>query len=94
VTALSLVVGARVPAAGVSDFQAYEAAVLPLLTEHGGMLERRLRGRDALVEVHLIRFVSRDGLEAFRHNPRRQEAAPLLARSGAMIDVLEVEDVN
>ncbi len=30
------------PAEGVELFQRYEAAVLPLLSEHGGALERRL----------------------------------------------------
>jgi hypothetical protein len=34
---------ARVPASGVLDLQVYEAAVLPLLPQHGGRLDRRVR---------------------------------------------------
>ncbi|MGE0699867.1 MAG: hypothetical protein AB7O57_12295 [Hyphomicrobiaceae bacterium] len=90
---LVLVLCARVPSAGVSDFQAYEARVLPLLAEYGGALERRLRNMDGTVEVHVLRFASRDGLDRFRRDARRTEAAPILERSGASMELIEVEDV-
>ena len=37
---------ARIPAEGIADFRAYEDAVLPLLPEFNGRLERRLRNSD------------------------------------------------
>ncbi len=90
---LVLALIARVPAAGVADFQAYEARVLPLLAEYGGTLERRLRNADGTVEMHVLRFASRDGLDRFRQDKRRTEAAPLLQRSGAAIELVEMQDV-
>lgn len=90
---LVLALIARVPASGVSDFQAYEARVLPILGEYGGTLERRLRNADGTTEVHVLRFVSRDGLDRFRLDERRAAAAPLLQRSGATVELMELQDV-
>jgi len=90
---LVLALIARVPASGVSDFQAYEAHVLPLLAEYSGTLERRLRNTDGTVEMHVLRFTSRDGLDRFRQDKRRIEAAPLLQRSGATVELMELNDV-
>ena len=90
---LVLALIARVPAAGVADFQAYEARVLPLLPEYGGSLERRLRNADGTVEMHVLRFGSRDGLDQFRQDERRAAAIPLLQRSGAAVELLELHDV-
>lgn len=91
---LVLALIARVPSAGVEDFQAYESRVLPLLAEHGAALERRLRSADGVVEVHIVRFASRDDLQRFRDDPRREAAAPLLKASGAAIELLEMQDVE
>jgi len=91
---LVLALIARVPQAGVSDFQAYEARVLPLLPEYGGTLERRLGNADGTVEMHLLRFASRDGLDRFRQDERRKAAAPLLMKSGATVELLELQDVD
>jgi hypothetical protein len=41
----------HIPAEGVELFQRYEAAVLPLLSAHGGSMERRLPSR-ARVELY------------------------------------------
>jgi hypothetical protein len=79
---------ARVPPAGVEAFQRYEAAVLPLLAEHGGRLARRLRTGDGAVEVHLVEFASAGGFDAYR-----AEHAALLETSGARMELLAVEDV-
>jgi hypothetical protein len=92
--ALTLVLIARIPAAGVAHFQRYEDAVLPLLTEHGGRLERRLRGAGGDVEVHVVSFDSAEAFAAYRADPRRERHAQLLAASGAQVEVLEVEDVG
>jgi len=91
---ITLVLVARVPASGVADFQAYENAVLPLLAEHGGVLERRLRGGDATVEIHVIRFPDAAALDRYRQDPRRAAQAALLERSGASMELLHMADVT
>ena len=83
---------ARIPPAGVEAFRCYEAAVLPLLAEHGGRLARRLRTGDGAVEVHLVEFASAGAFDAYRADPRRAEHAPLLETSGARMELLAVED--
>ncbi len=50
---------------------AYEDAVLPLLADHDGWLEQRLRTGDGATEVQLITFGSRDGYESYLADPRR-----------------------
>jgi hypothetical protein len=90
---LVLALIARLPLEGVAKFQAYEAAVLPLLPDYGGVLERRLRNAEGTVEMHIIRFASREDFERFRKDPRRDTAAPLLQSSGAAIELFELHDV-
>lgn len=85
---------ARLPAAGLGDFEAYESAVVPLLAEYGGRLERRLRTPDDQFEAHLITFPDSEDLAAYRADPRRAAAAPLLESSGAAVELLEVRDVR
>jgi len=91
---LTLALVARIPADGVASFQRYEDAVLPLLAEHDGRLERRLRGAGGEVEIHVVSFASADGFAAYRADPRRARHAELLAASGAHVEVLAVEDVG
>ena len=90
--AVTYVLVARIPAAGVAAFAHYEAAVLPLLAEHGGRLERRLRTAAGDVEVHVLVFDSADAFAAYRADPRRAVHAPLLAASGAELELLEMTD--
>ncbi|EHR50479.1 hypothetical protein SacmaDRAFT_2225 [Saccharomonospora marina XMU15] len=84
---------ARLPEGGLGSFNAYERAVLPLLAEYGGRLERRLRTLDDRVEVHLITFPGSEDLAAYRADARRLEAAPSLESSGAEVEVLAVREV-
>jgi hypothetical protein len=84
----------RVPSAGLEAFLAYEDAVLPLLADHGGELQRRLRTADSATEIHLIRFPSRSHLDAYRADRRRTAHAELLTTSGAVAEVLTVRDVT
>jgi hypothetical protein len=91
---LLLVMTARIPVAGVAAFRDYEAAVLPLLAEHGGMLQRRLRNADGTVEVHLVSFTSQAGFDRFRKDPRRSAVVHLMTASGATAELLEVMDVE
>ena len=94
VAALVLALIVRVAPEGVAAFQAYEDAVLPLLRDYGGALERRLRNADGTVEVHIVRFASRANFERFRTDPRRETATPMLQRSGAAVELIELHDVD
>lgn len=91
---VTLAVVLKVPASGIAAFQAYEAQVLPLVALHGGAVQRRLRNGDGTVEMHIVRFPSRSAFDAFRSDPRRADAAPLLARSGAAAEMYEMGDVG
>jgi len=84
----------RIPADGVADFQLYESRVLPLLAQYGGRLERRLRSADGQIEVHLVSFPSAAALDAYRAAPERQAQLPLLERSGATTELIEVTEVD
>jgi len=88
--AVSYVMTARLPAAGIEAFNRYEQAVLPLLAAHGGRLTRRLRSSDGLTEVHLVEFPSTAAYESYRKDSRRQRLGPLLDESGASIELLEL----
>jgi hypothetical protein len=85
---------ARIPAEGIGDFQAYEDAVLPLLPEFNGRLERRLRNHDGTVEVHIIGFASDDDFRNYRNDPRRMAHASLLKKSSAMLELLPMENIK
>jgi len=84
---------ARLPEGRADAFDAYENAVLPLLAEHQGSLERRLRGRDDRVEAHVESFPSDAHFTAYRNDPPRARLAPLLDASGAEVELFAVRDV-
>ncbi|QLQ39131.1 hypothetical protein [Micromonospora robiginosa] len=71
----------------------YEDAVLALLDRHDGTLERRLRTGDGQTEVHVIRFASRAGLDAFLVDPDRAALRAELGEAAPTTRVLEVHDV-
>ncbi|MEV0002602.1 GNAT family N-acetyltransferase [Micromonospora sp. NPDC050980] len=71
----------------------YEDAVLALLSRHCGRLERRLRTGDGESEVHVIRFASRAGYEAFLADPDRAALRVALGDAAPITRVLEVRDV-
>ena len=90
---LTFVVVARIPPAGVEQFQRYEDAVLPLLTEHGARFERRLRSAAGDVEVHVLSFAAPESMAAYLDDPRRAAHRDLLAGSGAELELIEVDDI-
>jgi hypothetical protein len=90
---ITLVLIARVPPAGVADFQAYEDAVLPLLADHGGTLQRRLRDADGSTELHIVQFPDETALANYRQDPRRTRHAALLEASHAVMELLRLSDV-
>jgi hypothetical protein len=85
---------ARIPAEGVEDFRAYEDAVLPLLPEFNGRLERRLRSPDGTVEVHIVSFASDADFQSYRNDPRRVAQAWLLEKSAAKLELLPMTDIS
>jgi hypothetical protein len=92
--ALTFLLIARIPNGGLPDFDAYEAAVLPLLAEHGGRLERRLRAAGGGLEAHVVTFPGQAEFDAYRADSRRAAATPLLEASAAVIELHEVGDVG
>ncbi|MBW7961658.1 hypothetical protein HYH07_04825 [Bradyrhizobium sp. BR 10261] len=90
---VTLALIARIPAEGITDFRAYEDAVLPLLPEFNGRLERRLRSSDGRIEIHIVRFVSEVDFQNYRSDPRRTAQACLLDKSSARLEVLRMADV-
>lgn len=93
-SSVTFVLIARIPPEGIPAFAAYEDHVLPLLAQHGGVLQRRLRSADGSVEVHAVWFPSTAAFAGFREDPRRVQHAPLLAESGARIELLQLDDVR
>ena len=91
---VTFVLIARIPAAGVEDFRAYEAAVLPLLPEYNGRVERRLRNPDGTVELHILSFASEADRQNYRNDPRRTAQAWLLQKSAAILESLAMTDAS
>ena len=90
---LLFVLIAQIPPQGIASFNVYEDQVLPLLADHGGVLQRRLRSDDGGTEVHLVWFPSSAAFEAYRDDPRRAALAPLMVGSEAGLELLAMRDV-
>ncbi len=91
---VTVVLIARIPAEGVADFRAYEDAVLPLLPEFNGRLERRLRNRDGTVEMHIVSFASEADFQNYRNDSRRTAQAAVLKKSSAVLERLAMTNVS
>ena len=78
---------------GLRRFRAHEDQVLPLLNEHGGRLQRRLRNELGTVELHIVSFPSDVAFQKYRSDPRRTAATPLLETSSAKLELLSLRDV-
>lgn len=90
---LTFVMVADIPPSAALAFQRYESVVLPLLTRHGGRLERRLRTVDALSEVHIVSFESQDGYDSYMADEERQSHRALLGDADVVQRLLQVHDV-
>jgi hypothetical protein len=90
---LTFVLIARIPPDGVEAFRAYEDQVLPLLNEHGGRLQRRLRNELGTLELHIVSFPSDVAFQKYRSDARRAAATPLLEASSAKLERLSLRDV-
>ncbi|MEV4713729.1 GNAT family N-acetyltransferase [Micromonospora sp. NPDC049374] len=91
--AVRLVALVELPDDAVEAGQRYEDTVLALLPRHGGRLERRLRTGDGRSEVHVIRFDTRAGYEAFLADPERTALRGTLGEAAPRARVLEVHEV-
>ena len=91
---MTFVLTARIPTEGIKDFRAYEDAVLPLLPEFNGRLERRLRSPDGTIEVHIVSFASDADFQSYRNDPRRAAQAWLLEKSSAKLELLPMANVS
>jgi hypothetical protein len=91
---VTFVLIARIPAEGIEDFRAYEDAVLPLLPEFNGRLERRLRNPDGTIEMHIVSFASDADFQNYRNDPRRMAQARLLEKSSAKLELLPMANVS
>ncbi|GIJ32416.1 GNAT family N-acetyltransferase [Micromonospora sediminimaris] len=91
--AVRLVALVELPDGAVEAGQRYEDTVLALLPRHGGRLERRLRTGDGRTEVHVIRFDTRAGYEAFLADPERTALRATLGEAAPRTRVLEVHEV-
>jgi hypothetical protein len=80
--------------ADLARFEAYEAVMLALLPEHGGVLELRVRGTERPTETHVLAFPSQAHFDAFVADPRRIALAQDWADCGARADRWEVAPVN
>ncbi|WP_426613096.1 hypothetical protein [Bradyrhizobium sp. McL0616] len=90
---LTFVLIARISQEGIADFRSYEDAVLPLLPEFNGSLERRLRNPDGTVEMHIVSFASDADFQNYRNDPRRTTHASLLEKSSARLELLPMADL-
>jgi len=79
--------------ADLAAFEAYEAAVLPLIAVHGGRLEMRVRASDAWSETHLLHFPDEAAFEAYLVDPARQAAQPTWQACGARAEGKRVESL-
>jgi len=84
----------RIPSEGVETFSAYEDGVMPLQSEHGAVMERRLRTTDGTTEIHVMRFPSQAAFDAYMNDPRRQEFRHLFDTSGASMEAFEMQDMG
>ena len=90
---VTFVLIARIPIEGIADFRAYEDAVLPLLPEFNGRLERRLRNPEGTTEIHIVSFASDADFQNYRNDPRRTAQAWLLERSAAKLELIPMADI-
>ena len=91
---VTFVLIARIPAEGIKDFRTYEDAVLPLLPEFNGRLERRLQNSDGTIEMHIVSFASDADFQNYRNDPRRAAHVGLLEKSSAKLELLPMATVS
>ena len=78
----------------LAAFQAYEGAVPPLLADHGGRSQRRLRTKERSPETQLVWFPPASHVAAYRAAPRRSTHASLFEASDTVAEILTVIDVE
>jgi len=87
VGALTIALVARVPPAGMDDYEQYVGDVLPVLATNGAVLEHRL-APEPFVEVFVISLPNDTALEAVQNDMHQHPSANLLYRSGAQFEIV------
>ncbi|WP_394727617.1 hypothetical protein [Altererythrobacter sp. GH1-8] len=80
-----MIIHARIDLTGVDleKFEAYEAAVIPLLERYGITMAERLRAEDGSCEVHVLDVPEMAAMERFRADDDRAKIQHLWDESGA-----------
>ncbi len=91
---LTLVILVKIPLHGIASFNQYEDLVLPLLKNHGGKLQERMRTPDQSTELHILSFESQSGFDNFLADPIREKYRPLLQNSNATSELFKMEHVS
>ncbi|MES2730184.1 MAG: DUF1330 domain-containing protein [Bacteroidota bacterium] len=81
-----------------ANFQAYEAQVLPLLSQYNGQLVYRVRptadnfiqpAEELPYEIHLVSFDSRQDFDNYKQDEERKKHAPLFQQSIQKVLLIE-----
>jgi uncharacterized protein (DUF1330 family) len=91
---LLLLVQIDLSEADIGQFEAYEAAVQPLMARYGGRIDLCLRAVDDRSETHLVRFPDAAAAAAYRTDPDRVAFQPLWQGCGARSTVSEVRQID
>ncbi len=95
-TDLLLVVSLWIRPGQADAFAAYERRIVPILSRHGGQIERTIRvvltDADGPFEVHLVRFPSPDAFDRYRADPDTLTLAAERARIIARTDLVRGSD--
>lgn len=91
-----MIIHARIDLTGVDldKFEAYEAAVIPLLDRYGIKMAERLRAEDDSCEVHVLDVPDMAAMEAFRADSDRAAVQHLWDESGAAGTITQMLRVN
>ncbi len=90
-----MIIHARIDLTDVDleKFEAYEAAVIPLLKRYGITMAERLRAEDGSCEVHLLDVPDMAAMEQFRADPDRAAVQHLWDKSGASGEITQVQRI-
>ena len=91
---LTLVLLVKIPPDGIASFNEYEDLVLPLVKNHSGRIQQRMRTLDQTTELHILSFESQSGFDNFLADPRRERHRHLLQNSKAISELFKMEHVS
>ncbi|XUU59974.1 hypothetical protein ACRAQ6_10395 [Erythrobacter sp. HA6-11] len=88
-----MIIHARIDLTGVDmeKFEAYEAAVIPLLDRYGIVMAERLRAEDGSCEVHVLDVPDMAAMERFRSDEDRAKVQHLWDECGATGSIAQMQ---